>query len=71
MVTYRGHGIPGQRVDLIVADRVIVELKAVARIDPIHEAKVISYLKTTGLRLGLILNFNAATLKDGIRRIVV
>ena len=71
VVTYRGHGIPGQRVDLIVAERVIVELKAVVKIDPIHEAKMISYLKTTGLRLGLLLNFNAATLKDGIRRVVV
>jgi GxxExxY protein len=70
-VTYRGIAIPGQRVDLIVGERVIVELKAVTKVDPIHQAKVISYLRTTGLRLGLILNFNAVTLKDGIRRVVL
>jgi GxxExxY protein len=70
-VTYREVPISGQRVDLIVDRRVIVELKAVAHIDPVHEAQVISYLRTTNLRLGLILNFNALTLKDGIRRIVV
>ena len=69
-VTYRGIAIPGQRIDLIVGERVVIELKAVAKIDPIHDAKVLSYLKTTGLRLGLILNFHVAVLKDGIRRIV-
>jgi len=70
-VTYRGIAIPGQRIDLIVADRVIVELKAVTKIDPHHQAKVISYLRTTRLRLGLILNFNSTTMKDGVRRIVL
>ena len=71
MVVYRGTPIPGQRIDLIVAGRVVVELKAAMRIDLASEAKVISYLRTTGLRLGLLLNFNKATMKEGIKRIVV
>jgi len=70
-VRYRGVAIPGQRIDLIVAGCVLVELKAVVRIDLAHEAKVISYLKTTNLRLGLLLNFNCRTMKEGIKRIVL
>ena len=70
-VTYRSVPISGQRIDLIVSRRVIVELKATSRIDPVHEAKLISYLRTTGLRVGLLLNFNCPTLRDGIKRIVV
>jgi len=49
----------------------LVELKAAARIDNAHEVKIISYLRTTGLRLGLLLNFNGRTVKEGLRRIVV
>ena len=70
-VHYRGQSIPGQRIDLIVEHSVLVELKAATRIDMTHEAKVISYLRTTGLRLGLLLNFNCRTMKDGLKRIVV
>ena len=70
-VHYRGVPIPGQRIDLIVADCVLVELKAVARIDLVHESKVVSYLRTTNLRLGLILNFNCRTMREGIKRIVL
>ena len=70
-VRYRGVAIPGQRIDLIVADCVLVELKAIARIDLVHESKVVSYLRTTNLRLGLLLNFNCRTMKDGIKRIVL
>jgi GxxExxY protein len=70
-VHYRGRAIPGQRVDLIVENVVLVELKATTRTDPVLEAKVISYLRTTRLRLGLVLNFNCRTLKEGIKRIVV
>ena len=69
-VRYRGVAIPGQRIDLIVADCLLVELKAVSRIDLAHEAKVVSYLRTTNLRLGLLLNFNCRTMKEGIKRIV-
>ena len=69
-VNYKGIAIPGQRVDLIVSGCVLVELKAAVMLHAIHEAKLISYLKTTGLRLGLLLNFHEPTLKQGLKRIV-
>jgi GxxExxY protein len=69
-VLYRGVPIPGQRVDLIVDSRVVVEVKSVSAIEPIHVAQLVSYLKTTGLRVGLLINFHERLLKDGIRRIV-
>jgi GxxExxY protein len=59
------------RVDLVVENLVIVEIKAVARMDPIFQAKVISYLRSTKLRAGLRMNLNAPLIKDGIQRIVV
>jgi len=65
VVNYKGMAITGQRIDLIVGHCVVVELKAAARIDLAHEAKVISYLRTMGLRLGLLLNFNCRTMKEG------
>jgi len=71
VVHYRGTPIPGQRIDLIVGGCVLVELKAAARIDAVHETKMISYLRTTGLRLGLLLNFNGRTVKEGVKRVVV
>ena len=71
VVMYRDVDIAGQRLDLVVEGVLIIELKAVARPDPIHEAKIISYLRATGLRLGLLINFNEKLLKAGIRRIVV
>ena len=61
----------GYRLDLIVEKTVIVEIKAVDKLLPIHEAQVMTYLKLTGLRLGLLLNFNTPVIKDGIKRIVV
>ena len=70
-VMYRGVQIAGHRLDLVVEGVVIVELKAVRRTDPLHEATLISYLKATGLRLGLLINFNDRLLKDGVQRIVV
>ena len=70
-VRYRDVPIAGQRVDLVVGGCVIVELKAVSRFDESHEARVISYLRSSGLRLGLLMNFNAPTLKAGLKRIVV
>ena len=56
--------------DMLVDDSVIVELKAVTRIHPIHEAQLLSYLKLTGLKVGLLLNFHELHLQDGIRRLV-
>lgn len=60
----------GYRLDLIVEDHIIVELKSVNKIDPIHEAQLLTYLRLKRARLGLIINFNVAVLKNGIRRIV-
>ncbi|MFN6962605.1 MAG: GxxExxY protein [Pyrinomonadaceae bacterium] len=59
----------GYRVDLLVEDAVIVEIKAVERLLPIHEAQVISYLKLSGKKVGLLMNFNVKLLRDGIRRL--
>jgi GxxExxY protein len=70
LVKYREWLIPGQQIDLIVAGTVLVELKAVPRLRPLHQYQVRSYLRTTGLPVGLLLNFNAALLKDGMQRIV-
>ena len=70
-VVYRGVPISGQRIDLIIERLIIVELKAVAAFEEIHRAQVISYLKTTGLRGGLLINFRVRVLKDGLRRIVL
>ena len=61
----------GFRVDLLVEGLVVVELKAVDTIAPIHEAQVITYLRLTGCKLGLLLNFNVVRLKDGIKRLVL
>lgn len=70
-VAYRGVEIPGQRVDLIVGGLIIVELKTVIRLDRVHVGQVISYLKTTGLRGGLLINFRVPLLVKGLKRIVL
>jgi len=69
-VIYEGVVIHGQRVDLIVEESVVVELKSVTRLDEIHYAQVMSYLKGTGLRGGLLINFRVPVLHRGIKRIV-
>lgn len=60
----------GYRVDLLVEDSVIVELKAIDRLLPVHEAQLLSYLRMSNLSLGLLINFNVRLLRDGVRRIV-
>jgi GxxExxY protein len=60
----------GYRIDLLVEHRIIVELKAVAQLEPIHEAQLLSYLKLSGCHVGLLIHFNGKLLKNGIRRIV-
>ena len=60
----------GYRLDILVEDLIIVELKTVEEIMPIHTAQVLTYLKLSDKRLGIILNFNVPVLKDGIKRIV-
>jgi GxxExxY protein len=71
VVHYKDWEIPGQKVDLIVENLVLVELKTVPRLRAIHRSQVISYLKTTGLRIGILVNFNTGILKHGLRRVVV
>ncbi|SRR5258707_10142142 len=61
----------GYRLDLVVEDAVVVELKAIEALAPIHQAQVISYLKLTGKPIGLLINFHSLHLKDGIKRFVV
>ena len=68
-VTYREWRIPGQKIDLIVANTVLVELKAVPRLRILHRCQVQSYLRTTNLPIGLLMNFNATLLKNGLQRI--
>jgi GxxExxY protein len=60
----------GYRIDLLVENLVIVELKSVDAIAPVHQAQIISYLKLSGRAVGLLINFNVAHLKDGIKRFV-
>lgn len=60
----------GYRIDLLVQNLVIVELKSVDAISPVHQAQLLSYLKLSGKSLGLLINFNVAHLKDGIKRFV-
>lgn len=61
----------GYRLDIVVAESLILELKTVEKLAPIHEAQLLTYLKLSGIQTGLLLNFNAAVLKDGIRRLMV
>ena len=70
-VVYKAWSIPGQKIDLIVERIVLVELKAVPRLRPIHRSQVLSYLKTTKLRVGLVMNFNDVLFKNGLRRVVL
>ncbi len=68
-VIYKGHVIKGQRLDLLVAGEVVVELKAVAKLPDVATAQVLSYLKATGLKRALLINFSHSRLVDGIKRI--
>lgn len=70
-VVYEGVRIDaGYRIDLLVNNLVIIEVKAVERLAPIHDAQLLSYLRLSGKKLGLILNFNVLHMRDGIRRLV-
>ncbi len=70
-VEYKGINIDcGYRLDLLVEENIIVELKSVERLDRIHHAQILSYLKLSGYRIGLLINFNTKMLKNGIKRFV-
>jgi GxxExxY protein len=71
-VEYKGVKLEsGYRLDFVVDDKVVVELKAVDSIHDVHKAQLLTYLKLTGCKVGLLLKFNAAVLKDGIERLVL
>ncbi len=67
-VIYKGHRLGEHRLDILVEDEIIVEIKSVERMDPVFEAQILSYLRMTKKPIGLLINFNSRLLKDGIRR---
>jgi GxxExxY protein len=69
-IEYRGRVIGQARLDLVVADRLIIELKALEALAPIHRLQVLSYLRATGLELALLINFNVPSILRGVVRIV-
>ena len=70
-VSYEGLRIEvGYRIDLLVEDAIIVELKVASKLHPVHEAQLLSYLRLSNRKLGLLINFHVTQLKDGIKRIV-
>lgn len=70
-VVYKGQTIGEYRLDLIVQDSIVVEVKSVERFDPIFESQVLTYLRVTGKKVGLLMNFNSRLLRDGIKRYVL
>jgi GxxExxY protein len=71
-ITYRGIRLePQLRLDLVVGDCVVVEVKATDTLAPVHTAQMLTYLKLSGMRLGLLINFNVGAIKDGIKRIAL
>jgi len=70
-VVYRGTKLDcGYRADIVVSGRVIVEIKAIANVAPIHEAMMLTYLRLSGCKIGLLINFHSTVLTDGVRRFV-
>ena len=70
-VLYRGQTLCHQRVDFVVANHIVLEIKAVDSLSPVHRAQLISYLRVSGLHVGLLMNFNVPVLQDGIKRVVL
>jgi GxxExxY protein len=70
-VSYKGHPVGEGRLDLLIGGSLVVELKAVDALAPIHTAQLLSYLKITGHQLGLLINFNVPMLKQGLKRVVL
>ena len=70
-VTYKEKTLDcGYRLDLVVESKIILELKSINRFEPIHQAQLLTYLKLSGMKLGLLLNFNVSLMKDGLKRVV-
>jgi GxxExxY protein len=70
-MSYKGRPLGEYRLDLIVEDAVIVEIKSVERFDPVFQAQVLTYLRATGRKVGLLINFNSKLLRDGVKRIIL
>jgi GxxExxY protein len=70
-VRYKQWDLVGQRIDLIVEGTVIVEIKSVDRLQPVYVSQIVSYLRATNLRVGLLMNFNETRLENGLRRVVL
>ncbi|WP_237051461.1 GxxExxY protein [Magnetospirillum sp. ME-1] len=71
-VVYKGMKLDcAYRLDLVVADALVLEIKAVEKLLPVHGAQLLTYLKLTGIRAGLLLNFNSEVLRDGMKRVVL
>jgi GxxExxY protein len=70
-VLYRGQTIGEYKPDMLINDLVIVEIKSVERFDPVFEAQVLTYLRITQKRVGLLINFNSRLVKDGIKRFIL
>ncbi len=70
-INYKGHQLGEYRLDLLVENEVVVELKAVDRLESVFEAQLLSYLRVTGKKLGLLINFNVPVLKNGIKRMIL
>jgi len=70
-LVYKGRLISEHRPDLVVENAVVVEVKSITRFENVHTAQLLTYLRVTSIRVGLLLNFNTAVLKNGIRRIVL
>jgi GxxExxY protein len=71
-LVYKGEILDvGYRIDLLVEDKVIIEVKSVEFLNPIHQAQLMTYLRLSGCRIGLLINFNVQFLKEGIRRIIL
>jgi GxxExxY protein len=60
----------GYRIDILVDGQIVVELKAISKLEPVHEAQLLSYLRLSNCKLGLLLNFHVAHMRDGIRRVI-
>lgn len=70
VIRYREVVVAEHRLDLVVADQIIVDLKAIERLAPVHHAQILGYLRASGMRLGLLVNFNVPVLGQGLRRVV-
>lgn len=71
VIRYRGQSVGVQRLDFVVAGEVILEIKAVKELEPLHHVQLMSYLRGAGLRVGLLMNFGGLSLRSGLKRIVI